>query len=303
MSHLLHIVTKDEQGVRIDKLLVELNKSYSRHQIQKWIKDGIVQVNNKNVKTNYKCKVKDQIEWEISQIEPLSIKPQQIALDIVYEDDDLIVINKPKGMLAHPTLKEKSNTLVNALKYYTKNLSNVAGKERLGIVHRLDQYTSGLIVIAKNNEAHIHLKKQFQKRSVIRIYEAIVYGKLNHEHGVIKAPIGRNPKNRLKMAVVPDGKEAQTYFKVLQYYTNYTHIECELVTGRTHQIRVHMNYLGHPIVGDPLYSRRKTNIINNQALFAKKLSFIHPKTKEQLSFSIQRPKDFKNLLQLLKNKS
>lgn len=293
-----HIVKPNEANIRLDKLLVTLNAQYSRQQIQSWIKNGQVTVNGKHEKANYKCKTNDVIEWSIIPEEPRTIDAELLPLSIIYEDDYLIVINKAKGMLVHPTQTVQSGTLVNALKYHFKKLSTISGKERPGIVHRLDQYTSGAMVVCKDDETHLHLKEQFKQQSVKRIYEAIVHGDLEHEKGIIQAPIGRDPKNRLKMAVVSTGKEAETRFQVLERFHHSTLVECQLITGRTHQIRVHMNYIHHPIVGDELYSKKKNKHIHHQALFAKTLGFIHPHTKKYVQFSVDRPDDFENLLQL-----
>lgn len=298
-----HIVTDNEIATRLDKLLVSLNEGHARHQVQMWIKNGIVRVNEKRVKPNYKCRKNDRISWYIKEKKPLSIEPEPISLTILYEDESLLVINKPSGLLVHPTEAVQSGTLVNALKYYTNDLSTLSGIERPGIVHRLDQYTSGAMVVCKNDETHAHLKSQFKQRTVTRIYETIVYGVVSHEKGVIKAPIGRNPKNRLQMAVVDDGKEAETRFTVLGRSNEYTHVQCELITGRTHQIRIHMKYMNHPIVGDPIYSRKKTTDIQHQALFAKTLGFIHPETEQYVEFSVEQPQEFVNLLKLYHIKS
>lgn len=289
--------------MRIDKLLVILNDGHARHQIQSWIKSGIVTVNDKQVKPNYKCRENDFITWYVEEKMPLQVEGEAIPLTIVYEDDSLLVINKPVGMLVHPTETIQTGTLVNALKHYTTNLSTLSGAERPGIVHRLDQNTSGVMVVCKNDETHAHLKEQFKQKSVTRKYEAIVYGVISHEKGVIKAPIGRNPKNRLQMAVVDEGKEAETRFTVLNRTDKYTHVQCELVTGRTHQIRIHMKYINHPIVGDPIYSRKKTTDIKHQALFAKTLGFIHPKTEQYVQFSVEQPPAFATLLQKYQLKS
>lgn len=296
-------ITEEDEGVRLDKLLASVNESYSRHQVQTWIKNKDVTVNNQPQKANYRCKQNDLIEWHIQEVKQEKVEPEKIPLDILYEDDDLIVINKPKGMLVHPTQTVKSNTLVNALKFHTTHLSDLGGEERPGIVHRLDQDTSGALVIAKDNETHAHLKNQFKNKSVIRIYEAVVFGVMAHDKGVIKAPIGRNPKNRLEMAVVSGGKEAETHFRVIKRFQQYTHVQCELKTGRTHQIRVHMKYIQHPIVGDEVYCRKKSPLIKGQALFAKQLRFIHPKTNEWMTFTVEQPPQFKHLLEKLQNMS
>lgn len=298
MSNYKHRVEEDEANERLDKVLVGLNESYARHQIQSWIKAGNVLVNDKVVKANYKCRQDDLLTWYIEEKEQIIIKAEAIPLEIVFEDDSLIVINKPKGMLVHPTEKINKGTLVNALKHYSPNLSTLSGEERPGIVHRLDQHTSGLIVVCKDNASHEHLKKQFKEQSVTRQYEAIVHGVVAHERGVIKAPIGRNPKNRLKRTVVDDGKYAETRFHVLGRGKEHTHVACQLKTGRTHQIRVHLKYINHPIVGDSLYTRKKTQDINEQALFAKTLGFIHPQTNEYMEFTIEEPEYFSHLLKL-----
>lgn len=296
-----HIVTEVEENIRLDKLLVSLNSEFSRQQIQSWIKENMVTVNNKLVKANYKCKPNDYIKWSVPLEKEITIEPEEIPLNILYEDDDLLVVNKPKGMLVHPTETVHSGTLVNALKQYTDDLSTLGGEDRPGIVHRLDQNTSGVLVVCKNDEAHAHLKEQFKQHIVKRIYEAVVHGVVEHDKGIVQAPIGRDPKNRLKMAVVSTGKEAETHFQVLERMNHYTHLQCQLITGRTHQIRVHMQYMNHPIVGDELYSSIKTDAIKHQALFARTLGFIHPRTKEFIEFSVEQPDDFKNLLQFCRN--
>lgn len=300
----VYTVTEENNGVRLDKLLTNLNDEYSRQQVQTWIKKQNVKVNNEQTKANYRCKTDDIIEWNIVEEDiQITIEAENIPLQILYEDEYLLVINKPKGMLVHPTHTVKSGTLVNALKYYTKQLSTIGGEERPGIVHRLDQDTSGALVVAKDDATHEYLKNQFKNKSVLRIYEAVVFGVIPHDKGVIKAPIGRNPKNRLEMAVVSSGKEAETHFQVLHRYSQYTHVQCELKTGRTHQIRVHMKYMNHPIIGDELYCRKKSSLIKGQALFARELGFIHPKTEEWMSFVVEHPSYFKHLLERLSNMS
>lgn len=301
MKSFTYIVTEEDVGVRLDKLLSNVNENYSRQQIQSWIKEKLVTVNGTVQKANYKCKLSEEIIWEVPEEKSISIEPEPISLDILYEDEYLLVINKPKGMLVHPTQATHENTLVNALIYHCKTLSNVSGDDRPGIVHRLDKDTSGLLVVAKDNDTHEHLKQQFQTQTVTRIYEAIVFGVMSHNSGIIKAPIGRNPKNRLQMAVVPNGKEAETHFRVIERFSQHTYVECSLKTGRTHQIRVHLKYVNHPIVGDELYVRKKSKLIQGQALFAKKLSFIHPHTEKEMTFTIEAPDDFENLLQRLRN--
>lgn len=303
MNKYKHVVSKEEEDERLDKVLVALNKGHSRHQIQSWIKDGFVTVNDQKVKANYRCKKADILRWKIATQQPVTIKAEKIPLSIVYEDDSIIVLNKPSGMLVHPTVQTQSQTLVNALKHHTDRLSTIGGEERPGIVHRLDQQTSGIMVVCKDNETHEHLQRQFKEKSVIRIYEAIVHGSVEHATGIIQAPIGRNPHNRLKMAVVDDGKKAETRFRVLGRGDSYTHVRCQLITGRMHQIRVHMKYINHPIVGDPVYSRKKADDMKNQALFARTIGFIHPKTAQYVEFTVERPEKFTKLLKLYKIKS
>lgn len=296
MTNKRSTVNETEAGQRIDKLLVLKNPDYSRQDIQSWIKNGHVKVNNILQKPNYKVKNLDEITWKIPEKTELKIEPENIPLTIIYEDDFLIVINKERGMLVHPTVHQATGTLVNALMYYTPSLSNINGHERLGIVHRLDKDTSGVMVIAKTNDVYVQLQNQFATQNVYRNYEAIVYGVVNHDHGIIDAPIGRDPNNRSRMAVNSSGKHAETHFEVLKHFNEHTHIACELITGRTHQIRVHMKYIKHPIVGDPVYTSRKSKLLESQALFAKELRFKHPITGEELSFEVERPLYMESLL-------
>jgi|SRR5699024_3468871 len=292
-------INNEEIEMRLDKFLVTKNPDYSRQEVQSWIKNGHVTVNEKFKKPNYKMKLSDEVTWSIPEVVERKIEAEDITLSILYEDEAIIVINKERGMLVHPTTQETTGTLVNALLFYSNNLSNINGDERPGIVHRLDKDTSGIMVIAKTNEAHLHLQKQFRAHTVYRKYEAVVFGGVNHDHGIIDAPIGRDPNNRLRMAVNPNGKYAETHFEVLKRFNQHSHIACELITGRTHQIRVHMKYLGHPIIGDPIYSRKKSKLLASQALFAKQLKFKHPLTEEELSFEIEQPVYIKNLLNQL----
>lgn len=301
MRTLEHIISNKEAGQRLDKILVNLNKNVSRQQVQSLIKEKRVFVNGVNKKANYICKHGDEIKWRVlEEQKPTPIEAEKIPLHILYEDDFLIVINKPKGMLVHPTNVTRTGTLVNALKYYTDQLSSISGEERPGIVHRLDQDTSGLLVVAKDDETHEHVKKQFQMRTVKRVYEAVVAGVVANDNGIIRAPIGRDPKNRLKMNVVYDGKEAETHYTVIERFQQATHVQCELKTGRTHQIRVHMKYINHPILGDKIYNNKKTQLIDRQALFAKQLCFHHPINNEWKCFTVGYPKDFDHLLQSLR---
>ncbi|WP_094546800.1 RluA family pseudouridine synthase [Petroclostridium xylanilyticum] len=297
------IVAKEDNNIRIDKYLSDKIKDLSRSYAQKIINDGLVQVNNKAVKQNYKVKANDMVHVEIPEPEKLEIKAEDIELDIVYEDADLLVVNKPQGMVVHPAAGNYTGTLVNALmKHCGDNLSAINGIIRPGIVHRIDKDTSGLLLVAKNNRAHIKLAKQIKDHSLSRRYVAIVYGALKNDSGIIDAPIGRHPVDRKKMSVTTkNGRNAVTHFKVLERLGNYSYIECKLETGRTHQIRVHMSYIGHPIIGDPVYGPKKDRFnLNGQALHAKIIGFIHPTTNEYLEFEVSPPPYFDKLLNLLR---
>ncbi|MBO8155311.1 MAG: RluA family pseudouridine synthase [Bacillaceae bacterium] len=291
-----HTVLPDEHNERIDKLLTKLNSDASRTQVQGWIKDELVKVNDETVKSNYKCQTGDDISWQVPEAEPLDIQAENIPLDIVYEDKDVLVVNKPRGMVVHPSAGHASGTLVNALLYHCHDLSGINGVERPGIVHRIDKDTSGLLMVAKNDRAHTGLARQLSKKTVKRKYEAIVHGVISHNSGTIDAPIGRDPKDRQKMAVVENGKEAVTHFQVLKRFQDFTHVECVLKTGRTHQIRVHFQYINHPLAGDPKYGPKKTLAIGGQALHARVLGFEHPVTGEWLEFEKEPPEAFQKVL-------
>lgn len=291
-----HIVTKEEGNIRIDKLLANVYNDLSRSQIQKWIANNIITVNGKSVKANYRCQVDDQIYLQAPEEKQLQIHPENIPLSVIYEDKDLLVVNKPRGMVVHPTSDHQTGTLVNALLHYTDQLSKIGGEERPGIVHRLDKDTSGLLIVAKNDHIHQLLVDQFKRNQVKRTYEAIVYGVIDHDNGLIDAPIARDPYNRLQMAVVDNGKQAITHFQVIKRYRQFTHVTCQLETGRTHQIRVHMDYIGHPLVGDQKYAKGRKHVVDGQALFASKLTFTHPITYQKLCFKIEQPDEFKQIL-------
>lgn len=287
---------EDEQ-LRVDKFLaMENEQGWTRTQIQNWIKEGYLEVNGKPIKPNYKLQKNDQIRLKVPAPKELAIQPEPMDLDIVYEDADLLVVNKPKGMVVHPSLGHYSGTLVNGLLYHCQDLSGINGVLRPGIVHRLDKDTSGLLMVAKHDQAHLSLAEQLKAHTVKREYIALVHGRLKHAQGTIDAPIGRDPKDRQRMGVVATGKQAITHFQVLESFADYTLVRLRLETGRTHQIRVHMKYIGHPIVGDPIYGPSKTLAINGQALHAQKLGFIHPRTKQYLEFESKPPKELLDLI-------
>ncbi|WP_020155581.1 RluA family pseudouridine synthase [Caldibacillus debilis] len=291
-----HTVIAGEAGMRIDKLLAGLDGEYSRSQIQDWITEGRVSVNGKAVKANYRVQEGDRIEWTVPEPEILDVRPEPMDLDIYYEDRDVIVVNKPRGMVVHPSPGHLNGTLVNGLLAHCRDLSGINGVLRPGIVHRIDKDTSGLLMAAKNDFSHEHLARQLENKTVLRKYKAIVHGVIPHDYGTIDAPIGRDPKDRQSMAVVDSGKPAVTHFRVIERFDKYTLVECELETGRTHQIRVHMKYIGHPVAGDPKYGPKRTLPIDGQALHAGVLGFAHPRTGEFLIFEAPPPEDFERLL-------
>ena len=286
------------QNGRLDKVCSEIFSDYSRSQIKQLLDGGNITVNGKTEKAKYKVKSGDLIRLEEPETKTLELRPENIPLDIVYEDDDVIVINKPHGMVVHPAPGHDEHTLVNALLYHCP-LSTINGTFRPGIVHRIDKDTSGLLMVAKNDKAHRSLAKQLKDKTNIREYVALVHGRIAEDEGTINAPIGRSLKDRKKQAVVKDGRNAVTHFEVLKRYRDYTLVKCILETGRTHQIRVHMKYLGHPLVGDPLYGPKKTIKGNGQFLHAGKLGFVHPTTGKLLIFEAPLPKIFQECLEKL----
>lgn len=294
--HEFKIEDQNDTGQRIDKLLPEYNSDWSRTQIQDWIKENLVKVNDKVTKSNYKTKLNDHIVVTEKEIVEADIQPENLNLDIFYEDDDVAIVYKPKGMVVHPSAGHYTGTLVNGLMYQMKNLSGINGEIRPGIVHRIDKDTSGLLMVAKNDIAHRSLVDQLVNKSVTRKYVALVHGNIPHDYGTIDAPIGRNKNDRQSMDVVDDGKDAITHFNVLEHFDKYTLIECILETGRTHQIRVHMKYIGFPLVGDPKYGPKKTMDIGGQALHAGVIGFEHPMTHENIEKSAALPDDFEQLL-------
>ena len=293
------VIDESSVGIRLDKFIKDNSDDLSREYIQELIEEGYILVNDKNSKSSYKTCLGDEITIGYKEEQNLDVEAQDIPLDVVYEDKDVIVINKEQGMVVHPAPGNYKDTLVNALLYHCKDLSTINGIKRPGIVHRLDKDTSGLIMVAKNDVAHNFLADQLKDKTASRVYVALVHGNVHVKKGIINAPIGRDPKSRVKMAVVKDGKDAVTEFSVLKYYKEFTLIECKLKTGRTHQIRVHMSYIGYPLVGDPLYGPRKLRYGDKQYLHAKELSFIHPSTKERVTYSTEMPKYFTDFLETL----
>lgn len=297
METIEFIIDESQAGERMDKLIAAAGKDWSRTQVQQWIKDGLILVNGDKKKANYKCDIDDKIEIHVPEPKLLDVLPEKMNLDILYEDRDVLVVNKPRGMVVHPAPGHTTGTLVNGLLAHCKDLSGINGVMRPGIVHRIDKDTSGLLMVAKNDFAHQHLVNQLVNKTVTRKYEAVVHGVIPHDHGTIDAPIGRDPKDRQRMAVVDNGKSAITHFRVLNRFKKFTHIECELETGRTHQIRVHMKYIGYPLAGDPKYGPKKTLEFNGQVLHARVLGFVHPKTEEYLEFTSELPQDFQAVLE------
>ncbi len=297
------VVTQENKGKRLDKLIFDYqNGSVSRTQIQKLIDEEYILVNCKKATANYKVRLDDKIVITEKEPENYDVIPVDLNLDIVYEDSFVAVVDKPSGMTVHPANTTHEPTLVHGLMYQIKDLSGIGGVMRPGIVHRIDKDTSGLLMVAKNDIAHESLVTQLKNKTVTRRYTALVYGSFDHTSGKITAPIGRDKEGRLKMAVVEDGKDAVTNFKVIEKFKDYTLIECQLETGRTHQIRVHLSYINHPIVGDPIYGPRKVIGDHGQYLHAGILGFNHPSTNEYLEFKSPLPNYFNELLEDLRSK-
>ncbi|MDU4659753.1 MAG: RluA family pseudouridine synthase, partial [Clostridium butyricum] len=288
--------------LRIDKYLSNIFKDKSRSFIQGLIEKENVKVNSKSLKSNYKLKKADEIEIMIPEPEILSVEAENIPIDIVYEDEDVIVVNKAQGMVVHPAPGNYNGTLVNALLYHCKDLSSINGVIRPGIVHRIDKDTSGILVIAKNDDAHNKLSEQLKDHSMKREYYALIEGRLKNNDGTIDKPLGRCKKDRLKIGIIEDGKRAVTHYEVVERYNGYTLVKCVLETGRTHQIRVHMASIGFPLVGDPLYGfKRQKFKLEGQVLHARTLGFIHPRTGEYMEFTSELPQYFCDLINKLKN--
>ncbi|MCU4766873.1 RluA family pseudouridine synthase [Bacillus toyonensis] len=301
MSEVVQVTVAEEQkSERIDKFVAEINSEWSRSQVQQWIKDDVVTVNGKSVKVNYKVKENDEITVTIPDPKELDIQAEDMNLEIYYEDADVLVVNKPRGMVVHPAPGHTSGTLVNGLMHHCTDLSGINGVMRPGIVHRIDKDTSGLLMVAKNDMAHESLVNQLVAKTVTRRYKAIVHGVIPHDKGTIDAPIARDKKERQSMTVDENGKHAVTHFQVLERFKDFTLVECRLETGRTHQIRVHMKYIGYPLAGDPKYGPKKTLDMNGQALHAGILGFDHPRTGEYIQFEAPIPEVFEETLNILR---
>lgn len=306
-------ITADNAGLRLDSFLASTLQDISRTRIQRAIEDGEILVNQRLAKPSYRLREADYIEIDLLEPPPVELIPESIPLGVVYEDDDLIVVDKAAGMVVHPGAGIESGTLVNALVYHFNSLSGVAGKIRPGIVHRLDKETSGLLVVAKNDLAHERLSDQFRERQVFKLYVALVYGRVAQERGEIEAHIGRSPRSRTRMSVLPGdaGRPAHTIFEAARRFPDFTLLNVQIKTGRTHQIRVHLSHIGHPVVGDVTYGRGRENSIHNARtkrvvqslgrhfLHSARLAFIHPRTGERLEFNSPLPVELTGLLELL----
>ncbi|HZK33231.1 MAG TPA: RluA family pseudouridine synthase [Tissierellaceae bacterium] len=297
-----HIKVKDDNKERLDSFVAENLEKVSRSYVKKIIGEKLVFVNGKLMKPSYIVKKGDLIEINIPEVKKIKAIPENIPLDVIYEDKDIVIVNKPQGMVVHPGVDNTSGTLVNSLLYHIETLSDINKDIRPGIVHRIDKDTSGILVVAKNNKTHKFLSSQFKTRKVKRVYLVLVHGIVEKDKGKIEAAIGRNKNNRMKMNIKDDnGRDAISYFKVLHRFNKYTLLEVSLETGRTHQIRVHMKHLKHPVVGDPLYSDKKNNFsLKKQMLHAYKLGFIHPSKKEYVEFTANPPNYFSKIIDKLK---
>ena len=295
------IITENEAGQRADVALAAMLE-LTRSNMQKLLDEGRAVKGTKVIKSNYKLKLGDEIVVTLPEPQPLDVQPENIPLDIIYEDEDVVVVNKARGMVVHPAAGNYSGTLVNALLYHCKNLSGINGVIRPGIVHRLDKDTSGIMICAKNDAAHVSLSEQIQSKSAQRTYLAVVRGNLKTDSGVIETQIARDKDDRKKMAVVKEGgRNAVTEYEVVERFGKYTIVKCKLKTGRTHRIRVHMEYLGYPLVGDPKYSPMKTPFsINGQALHSLTLAFDHPRTGERMEFEAKLPEDLHKVVTRLR---
>lgn len=297
-----YVIDEEKSGIRLDVYLTEYLDNKSRSFVQGLIDGKNVSVNSLTKKSNYRLKTRDRIKVIIPEPVELTLKGEDIPLDIMYEDTDIIVVNKPQGMVVHPASGVYSGTLVNALLSHCRDLSGINGVLRPGIVHRIDKDTAGVLVVAKNDYAHNKLAEQLRDHSMTRVYNAIVEGNPKMDSGIVDASLGRDPNERIKIAVVKDGRRAVTHYRVLERYKNNALIECRLETGRTHQIRVHMAYIGHPLVGDPVYGYKKQRFnVEGQMLFAKILGFVHPCSGEYMEFEAKMPVNFEKVLNILRN--
>lgn len=299
------VVSEEYEDERADKFIAQLLPECSRSYIQKLIKDGRVTVSGKVLKPSYKIQLSDEICLALPEPEILQITPQNIPLDIIYEDNDLVIINKPKDMVVHPAAGHYDGTLVNALLWHCKDLSGINGVLRPGIVHRIDKDTTGLLIVCKNDICHNCIAEQLKVHSIERTYHAIVCGNIKENSGTVDAPIGRHPDNRKKMSInQTNGKHAVTHYEVLERFCNYTYVKCNLETGRTHQIRVHMASLGHPLLGDEVYGKKSSAFphTNGQTLHAKTIGFVHPASNDFVSFDSDLPAYFETILNTLRRK-
>ena len=298
-----YIINEENEGNRLDKIIPILENSISRTAVQRMIDNGLILVNNKKLKSSYKVNKNDIITVEKEEAKNIDLKPQEIPIEVIYEDKYIIVVNKPKGIVVHPAIGNPDNTLVNAIMAMCKDsLSGIGGELRPGIVHRLDKDTSGILIVAKTDMAHIKLSEQIKNREIIKRYVALIRGSIKENHGTINMPIGRSTKDRKKMAVVKSGKEAITHFDVIKRYKDYTLLDIKIDTGRTHQIRVHMAQIGYPIVGDITYSNGKNPFgVVGQMLHARSLEFIHPITNKKMYLEAPMPKYFEDVIEQLDN--
>lgn len=297
-----YAIQEDEEDIRLDVFLSNALSDSTRSYIQKIIENGGVKVNDTIKKSSYKLKLDDEVVFDFPEVKKLDVQAENIPIEIVYEDSDVIVVNKPSGMVVHPASGINSGTLVNALLYHCKDLSGINGVARPGIVHRIDKDTSGVLVIAKNDLAHNKLSKQLKEHTMTRLYLALVEGIIKDDQGTVDAPLARHRTERIKVAVTEGGRNAVTHFKVIERFKNTTLLLCQLDTGRTHQIRVHLAYIKHPVVGDPVYGYKKQRFnTDGQLLHAKTLGFIHPTTGNYIEFETEIPAEFKKIIKILRN--
>lgn len=297
-----YLIQEDEEEIRLDVFLSSTLKDSTRSYIQKIIENGGVKVNDAKRKSSYKLKLNDNVILDFPEVKKLDVQAENIPLDIVYEDSDVIVVNKPSGMVVHPASGINSGTLVNALLYHCKDLSGINGVARPGIVHRIDKDTSGVLVIAKNDLAHNKLSKQLKEHTMTRLYLALVEGVMKDDEGTVDAPLARHKTERIKIAVTEGGRNAVTHYKVVERFKNATLLLCQLDTGRTHQIRVHLAYINHPVIGDSVYGYKKQRFnTDGQQLHAKVLGFIHPTTGKYIEFTTEVPEEFKKIVKILRN--